>query len=207
MTMPLEGFGPLERLSRIPGPVFGFDPGTKRFSAGALMPATAFTGARLAPAVGAETVTLKAHDELPMRQVLAVDVLVGWLRELEARYGLPHLIGLEIPMGANVELPFFYVIGAFYVAIGQTWGARVPVRTLNPGQWKREATGHGIAPGAARAPKGASAGEKRRAAAERRAGELARILQWAKDIGYTGESVDEAAGLGVAVAVALRAMR
>lgn len=193
MTLQLDGMGPLDRLQgRLPAPVFGFDPGTKRFAAGVLTPLR--NPDRPVRPFG-ETVTLKQHDHLGMRQVLAVDVLVGWLRELEARYGQPGLIGLEMPMGSNVELPFFFAIGAFYVAVGQTWGAAVPVRTLTPTSWKKTATGHGIAPGAMKlAPK------------VRRAGELARVLRFAKDAGYTGESVDEAAGIGVAVAVALKAL-
>lgn len=215
MTLPLEGLGPLERLSRIPAPVFGFDPGTRRFAAGVLQPRLVkhrhigSAGRDVdwgTPAVHAETVTLKQHDELPFRQVLAVDILVGWLRELEARYGRPGLIGLEVPMGAKVKLEFFYVLGAFLVAVGQTWGAGIPVRDLNPGEWKATATGHGIAPGAPRAKKGATIAENKAAAKARREGELARVLQFARDLGYTGESVDEAAGIGVAVAVALKAL-
>jgi hypothetical protein len=210
MTMPLAGLGPLERLSRIPAPVFGFDPGTRRFAAGVLKPERPPISPMKpwpVPRVYAETVTLKQHDELPFRQVLAVDVLVGWLRELDARYGRPGLIGLEVPMGNKVKLEFFYVLGAFLVAVGQVWGAGIPVRDLNPGEWKATATGHGIAPGAPRAKKGATVAEKRAADKARREGELGRILEWAQHLGYSGESFDEAAGIGVAVAVALKATR
>jgi hypothetical protein len=200
---------------RLSGPVWGFDPSTLRMAAGILQPGVVkHRSVGLSTRRPDETVivaaslkTLPAHPVLAMRQVMAVDALVGWLRELDAEHGTPVKIGLEVPMGSTVSFSSFYVIGALYVALGQVWGAGTPrVVEMNPGQWKKAATGAGrVHPH--RVPRGLGKVETLAARAEtrrrNRAHELARIVEWARSVGYAGGQEDEAAALGVAVAAGL----
>jgi hypothetical protein len=193
---------------RLSGPVWGFDPSTLRMAAGILQPAGAVVRGRSScVTVAASLKTLPAHPVLAMRQVMAVDALVGWLRELDAEHGTPARIGLEVPMGSTVSLSSFYVIGALYVALGQVWGAGTPrVAEMNPGQWKKAVTGagrvhpHRVPRGLDKAGTLAARAETRR---RNREHELARIVEWARSIGYAGGQEDEAAALGVAVAAGL----
>lgn len=200
MTAPIAELGPLGRLAGMRHLVVGIDLSTLRASAGILAPGA---GGFLAPSkrsmvrtpvLSWSTRTLTTHEHLAYRNVLAVDALVYWLREIEADHGVPTRLALEVPLaGGKTPLPSFWMVGALYVAIGQVWGSRVPVREWNPPQWKKRATGVGST-------------RVGQTAAQRRKHEKARLMVWARDVmGYTGGLEDEVDGIGVAVAEALAA--
>lgn len=189
---------------RLRSPVWGLDPSTKRMAAGILVPTHVGRLARRrgdgdAPAAVWSSRTMMEAPKLAFRQILAVDVMAGWFRQLEADHGRPGAIGIEKPMGKLVPLPSFYMVGAIYCAIGEVWGGDAPeVIELAAQEWKKAATGHGYAPGL---PRSMGKAEKRRI-------ELQRLVDWAAEVcGYTGASDDEAAGLGVAVATAHKLRR
>jgi len=177
---------------RLRHPVFGLDLSTKQLAAGVVMRDVLSAPPRFAW----EAKTIVQHPHPAMRAVMAVDTATAWLADMEARYGLPARIGVEIPAaGERTPLVLLYMVQTLLTSIGEQWGATVPVEQIRIGAWKKPATGHGYAPGLPRsAPKGA----KRKA-------EKARLLAWAQDaLGYTGSNENEVDGLGVAVATALR---
>lgn len=195
----LAGVNRFEEL-RLLEPVWGLDPSTKRMAAGILVPTfdvergpkQATLRKAWAPAAAWSSRTMPASPVLAFRQIMAVDAMAAWFRELAANHGRPGAIGIEKPMGKTVPLPSYYLVGAIYCAIGEVWGGDAPlVLELAAQEWKLAATGYGYAPGL---PRSMPKPEKRRI-------ELARLVQWATDAcSYGGESDDEAAGLGVAVA-------
>jgi hypothetical protein len=186
------------------------DPSTLRFAVGILRPEALEAHGRTwygldmrVASVHTALRTLQASSSLALRQVMAVDTLTDWLRALEAEHGRPEKIGLEIPLGPTVPLESFYVIGAFYVAVGEVWGGGGPeVVGINAGEHKKASTGVGR-DHPHRAPKQASRAQREQVRRQNRRHELDRIVRWAQSIGYAGEQEDEAAALSVAVAVAL----
>lgn len=213
--IPLDGLAPPATL-RLSWPVWGFDISTKRLSCGILVPAEPGAGERLEVMkreshgnatmvrppdmlLAWDTLTLKAHDDDAFRMVLALDLMVGRLRLLEGRYGRPGVIGFEPPFVGRFSPPsLMWMIGVFYCAVGQVFGAGMMVWPIDPMSWKLAATGKGIAHGL---PKTASKGEKRKA-------EKARLQAWARDVcGYTGTIEDEADGIGITVGTAVKVAR
>lgn len=199
LVHPLQGV-------RIREPVFGFDLSTKQLAAGVVMPTIVkhrsvglSTGAPEpgAPAFRWEAKTVKDHPHAAMRAVMAVDTTTAWLADMEARYGRPGRVGIEIPAaGERTPLVLLYMVQTLLTSIGEQWGAVVPVEQIRIGAWKKPATGHGYAPGL---PRSSSKSARRRA-------EKARLLAWAQSsLGYTGLNENEVDGLGVAVATALLA--
>lgn len=189
---------------RVTAPVWGIDPSTLRMAAAVLKPTRHPDEARLMGVrptlLATSLLTLQNHRVLAMRQVMAVDSMTHWLRELEAEHGRPAKIGLEVPLGPTVPITSFYVVGALYVAMGEVWGAAAPpVIEINAGQWKLAATGAGRGP-MQRVPKGASKTERSRIKDANRKAEMARIVAWAQSVGYVGEQEDEAAACGIVVA-------
>lgn len=198
LVHPLEGV-------RLLGPVFGFDLSTKQLAAGIVIPTIVKGGSvgpstSLSPMPGApvfrwEAKTIVQHPHAAMQAVMAVDTTTAWLADMEARYGQPGRIGIEIPAaGERTPLVLLYMVQTLLTSIGEQWGAVVPVEQIRIGAWKKPATGHGYAPGL---PRSASKSARRKA-------EKARLLEWAQSsLGYTGLNENEVDGLGVAVATAL----
>lgn len=202
MTTQFEGLGPLDRLAGLRGVVVGIDLSTRRAAASLILPLSTSGGTRRGghpiPAgleMAWSTVTIPQAEHRAYSMVLAVDALADWLQKIEADYGLPARVGLEVPLaGPRTPIVSFYMLGAFYVALGEVWGSRVPVNEWGVGTWKLRATGSGYRPGLA--PSATKAAK--------RAAEKARIGLWAREAcGYPGTMEDEQDATGVAVAEAL----
>lgn len=200
--------GELAQLGRLRGPVVGIDPSTKRMAACIIEPVGMLEDGRWVSDSTREpwdgprsravwvTRTLPEHTSPALRHVMAADVLSDMLARIEADHGLPLAVGLEIPYaGTHTPLVSFYIIGALLVAMGDAWGARVPLVEWSAGGWKAPATGSG-----GTRPKGESKTARRRR-------EKARVVTWAQDVlGYRGTVDDEADAAGVAVATGLRCL-
>jgi hypothetical protein len=190
---------PLDRLAGLRGPVVGIDLSTARIS-GCVLQAAPASHAR--PVAAWRTRTILHVPDMPSRMVLMSDTIANYLAELEAEFGLPSRVGLEVPLaGGNTPLVSFWGVGACYVALGEVFGSRVRVNEWSPSQWKKRATGSGYAPGPL--PEGVVKGGKGAKAVSRKQ-EKTRLGAWARDeVGYAGTIEDEQDATGVAVAEAL----
>jgi hypothetical protein len=184
----------------LPGPVWGLDPSTLRLSAAVVRPgefvplsASAESDPRCgAPGVGVFWATCSYSQAGSMERRLAAGLgeLLRFLADLRNRRGAPAGIYLEEPFGGSdkpgpggrIIKPHphaFYFVGLVRCALGHLF-AQPEVQMISPSTWKARAlgTGHGFA-------------------------KKPEIMQWAHEIGYTGNSEDEADALGIATAGAV----
>lgn len=108
--------------------------------------------------------------KLPRAETLArlSEVTLGLAREL-SEYGQPRSIIVEQPSGKFIKPDLYYATAAIMLVL-YDFGF---VDTLPPTSWKKEALGNG----ALKKPQ---------------------IMDWARGVGYSGSSQDEADALGIA---------
>jgi hypothetical protein len=190
----LPGLAPPASL-RIPSPVWGVDPSTKRMAFAALIPPGLdveiqhdIEDAERAPRLRWATISLPEHKAQHVRFAAWAGRIGSFVEACRDEWGSPALVVIEQPFssGHQTEPVSYMALTCLLVALG----LRVPsaeVLVVPPQSWKAKATGkgstgHGL-------PKN-----------ERRKQEKARLMEWALEAGYVGQSQDEADACGIATA-------
>lgn len=164
----------------LPGPVWGLDPSTLRLSAAVVAP----------EGIWWATCSYSQAGTMERRLAAGLGELLRFLADLRDRHGAPHGVYLEEPFGGSdkpgaggrIIKPHphaFYFVGLVRCALGHLF-AQPEVQMISPSTWKAKALGSGH--GFAKKPE---------------------IMQWAREVGYTGSSEDEADALGIATAGAV----
>lgn len=192
----LPGLAPPASL-RLRRPVWGIDPSVRGIALGALYPEGEVGVVLEEPApvrLGWWTIKLPLGPDAPVhvRWWEAMRVVGPEVSRLAGLWGVPELVLLEQPFsqGHSTEPASYFAVATVLVALGRHLGPASRVELINPGAWKKPATGHGYAPGL---PKSMPKAEKRRQ-------EKSRLLTWAYGAGYSGSSSDEADAVGIATA-------
>jgi hypothetical protein len=136
------------------------------------------------------TCSYSQAGSMERRLAAGLGELLRFLADLRDRHGAPAGIYLEEPFGGSdkpgpggrIIKPHphaFYFVGLVRCALGHLF-AQPEVQMIGPPAWKAKALGAGH--GHAKKPE---------------------IMQWAREVGYTGSSEDEADALGIATAGAV----
>ena len=187
----IPGLAPPASL-RLPAPVWGVDPSTKRMAFAALIPERmGDPGVVLpepSPVLRWATISLPEHKAQHVRFAAWAGRIGHFVEACRDEWGSPALVLIEQPFssGHQTEPVSYMALTCLLVALG----LRVPaaeVMVVPPQSWKAKATGkgstgHGL-------PKN-----------ERRKAEKARLMTWALEAGYVGTSQDEADAVGIATA-------
>jgi hypothetical protein len=201
----LPGLAPPHSL-RISAPAWGVDPSTKRMAFAALVPTEPPPGEcvmvdgetmlRLRPATSDDyaptlrwaTVSLPEHKAQHVRFAAWAGRIGHFVEACRDEWGSPALIAVEQPFSSShqTEPVSYMALTCLLVALG----LRVPeaeVLVMPPQSWKKKATGVGST------GHGLTQNERRKA-------EKARLMEWARSVGYLGQSQDEADACGIATA-------
>jgi hypothetical protein len=194
MTDTLPGLAPPASL-RIPSPVWGVDPSTKRMAFAALIPpgltaelAFDIDHPERAPVLRWATISLPEHKAQHVRFAAWAGRIGQFVEACRDEWGYPALIAVEQPFSSShqTEPVSYMALTCLLVALG----LRVPeaeVLVMPPQSWKKKATGVGST------GHGLTQNERRKA-------EKARLMEWARSVGYLGQSQDEADACGIATA-------
>jgi hypothetical protein len=194
MTDTLPGLAPPASL-RIPSPVWGVDPSTKRMAFAALIPPGLdveiqhdIEDVERAPVLRWATISLPEHKAQHVRFAAWAGRIGSFVEACRDEWGYPALIAVEQPFSSShqTEPVSYMALTCLLVALG----LRVPeaeVLVMPPQSWKKKATGVGST------GKGLSQTERRRQ-------EKARLMEWARSVGYAGQLQDEADACGIATA-------
>jgi hypothetical protein len=190
----LPGLAPPASL-RIPSPVWGVDPSTKRMAFAALIPPGLdveiqhdIMDAERAPVLRWATISLPEHKAQHVRFAAWAGRIGHFVEACRDEWGSPALIAVEQPFSSShqTEPVSYMALTCLLVALG----LRVPeaeVVVMPPQSWKKKATGVGST------GRGLTQNERRKA-------EKARLMEWARSVGYLGQSQDEADACGIATA-------
>lgn len=154
---------------RLDGPVWGFDPSTKRISL-----------ARLEPTHDDEEPTALTWSTLSLSQANGLHRLGRAYADISAwlpRDGAPAAIYVEQPFAGKIEHVHpqsYFMVGVLLAALGNAYPL-AQIETVTPAQWKAAALGKGH--GFAKKPE---------------------IFAWAQQLGYSGAIEDEADAIGIA---------
>lgn len=170
--------------------VWGIDADTKRVSVAGLR-AAIFAG-DLSSRLDWRTRSLPQSGPAHIRQSRSLEGLLVLVHGLKQDWGVPTRVLIEDPFAASAQALTAQqrAMGVLLAALGLELGLGVDVRFAPPQTWKLAATGVG---------RGNFEGSKE----ERRRQEKARLMGWARTVGYTGDLQDEADACGVAVAAAV----
>jgi hypothetical protein len=194
MTDTLPGLAPPASL-RIPSPVWGVDPSTKRMAFAALIPPGLdveiqhdIEDVERAPVLRWATISLPEHKAQHVRFAAWAGRIGHFVEACRDEWGYPALIAVEQPFSSShqTEPVSYMALTCLLVALG----LRVPeaeVLVMPPQSWKKKATGVGST------GHGLTQNERRKA-------EKARLMEWARSVGYLGQSQDEADACGIATA-------
>jgi hypothetical protein len=194
MTDTLPGLAPPASL-RIPSPVWGVDPSTKRMAFAALIPPGLdveiqhdIEDVERAPVLRWATISLPEHKAQHVRFAAWAGRIGHFVEACRDEWGYPALIAVEQPFSSShqTEPVSYMALTCLLVALG----LRVPeaeVQVMPPQSWKKKATGVGST------GHGLTQNERRKA-------EKARLMEWARSVGYLGQSQDEADACGIATA-------
>lgn len=198
----LPGLAPPASLRLGRSNVWGVDPSTLRVSVAGLLGSGGVDGV---PGVVWATRSLPRAETPHLRWGGAYGALDPFVDTLVQLWGRPDLVLVEQPFsgGHHTEPASYYALAVVLAALGQL-GMATDVELIDPMSWKLLATGSGYAPGLPAAPKGASAAERRKVSGARRVAEKARLMEWARVAGYTGELQDEADAVGIATAAGVK---